>query len=457
MKGFPTLISANNVSLRQDPAGNAQRGIALNNCFSNTSTYGKHVITNNTLNSVGSSSITNSNASLIFCGNNMGAGLHSPSVTCNDVRNSYNGFEFQGPNLGTLWLGNQMQKLARGMFLNSSGVIGAQGGLTLGNGNSWNGIWNSGINYGIYTSASTASLSTLWVTLITPPSYPPNCDGLPFNSSYAVQTPSLTSSSGYANYDCFTPTQIVINPTIPNAGDYVDDNSFYVAKTAMYRFLYENDSIRNSNSSLTNFYASMNGSSIDIFMRVETALSKGDMAIASSLNSIVTPTNSVETNYKAYYELYLKYASIGFVATNYSDKTNLINLAALCPGTDGACIFQARALYNSIFNDAPAFSICDVSVAKMSSTMDSEKIENIWNLLIYPNPTTNKVNVQSNTENDLLNFTINDLSGRSLFNKDLKLNKFIASIDIDLAEGVYIIMITNSKNEKFIKKLLIHK
>ena len=290
MWGFPTLVSGNNITMQDGLTGLVQHGIGVSNCFSNANGYGKHVITGNTVSSAGSNSLTNSQVSLIYCGNSMGAGLQSPSVTCNDVNNGFNGFEFEGSNQGTQWLGNQMQDLARGMLLNNSGVIGTQGGLTLGIGEGWNGTWNPGINYGLYTYNSWAYLSPLYVGSSGSDS-PPNLFGSPAILSY-VNYPPIAITPSYAGFNCAYPTSIVTNPVLPDASDYDDDDAFYIAQTAMYRYLYMNDSIRASDLDYDGFNIGLSGSSIDNFMQADLALSVGDLATAAYYNGLVTATST---------------------------------------------------------------------------------------------------------------------------------------------------------------------
>jgi len=58
---------------------------------------------------------------------------------------------------------------------------------------------------------------------------------------------------------------------------------------------------------------------------------------------------------------------------------------------------------------------------------------------------------------DQLNITIKDLSGRIVLNRKVQVMDFIATLDIDLVNGAYLILIVNSHNERQVKKLLISK
>jgi hypothetical protein len=453
MWAFPARIENNTINLQEDNLtdANQQHGIDLVNCYANATTYGKHVITGNYLYGLGSSTLTTP-ASLIYCGNNTGAGLQSPSVTCNDVRNCHDGFVFDGPNQGTIWRGNQMQSLAHGMLLSNGGVIGTQGGSSLTIGNGWNGTWTSNTNYGIFTYSSVAASSILWVNTSF---VPPNLTGVPTQSSYAVMGLSVTS--GGSGYNCHAPTAIGSNPSIPNAGKYATSELFYIAQTALYRFLNTNDSILNSDAAYTNFYDDLDGSSIDIFMQAEAAISKGDLATAEYLKGTVTSTNNVEDVYIYYYDLYLAYANNNFQPTNGTDEANLITLASRCPGMDGAGVYQARALYNSVFNFPFIAPICSGSGARMANYRIAERTREQWEIKLFPNPTNNRITIESTIQDEVLVICINDLSGRTLLTKELKLDGFFTNLDLSLINGVYLFTITNKSNHQINKKLLIAK
>lgn len=386
----------------------------------------------------------------------MGPGLQSPSVTCNDVQESYNGFEFDNPNLGTEWMGNDMKNLARGLLLNNNGQIGTQGAFNLGMGNSWSGTWTLGTNFGTYCSNSTATSSVLYRAAALTVGDPPNNGGNPSPSSYASGGSIITTTNG-ASYDCFAPNAKVANdPIVPVLTDGDDVNLFYIAQIALYRFLNDNDSILNSAASYLTFYNDLAGSSIDIFMQVEKALAENDLASAAYLKSTVSSKNSVENNYLSYYDLYLDYAAINFVNDPTISSSDLLTLASLCPGTDGACVYQARALYNSIFNNSQSYPVCSGSSERKGRQNELTASEKYWELSLYPNPASNIVNLKSNNEHETLEIRLSDLSGRVLLMHYVEIKDFFATLDLNLFNGLYLVTFTNQNNEKCNKKLLIN-
>jgi hypothetical protein len=76
---------------------------------------------------------------------------------------------------------------------------------------------------------------------------------------------------------------------------------------------------------------------------------------------------------------------------------------------------------------------------------------------LSPNPATSEVNIISMSENETLLITIRDINGKLIIDKNLTTSNFISKLDLDLLNGIYLVTITNTKNEKTTKKLVITK
>ncbi len=61
------------------------------------------------------------------------------------------------------------------------------------------------------------------------------------------------------------------------------------------------------------------------------------------------------------------------------------------------------------------------------------------------------------SENETLLITIRDINGKLIIDKNLTTSNFISKLDLDLLNGIYLVTITNTKNEKTTKKLVITK
>ncbi len=468
--GFYTDIATNTISLTQDNVFTAtQTAISYENNKSTGNKWGQSFIAENQLSGVGSVSVTNNLASLMFLEHN--TGIASPSIVCNDLKDSHNGFVFSNNNTptttipGTRWFGNNMENLFTGMLLTNTAVIGQQGATAnggIGMGNSWNGSWpGSGASYGIYTNNSTATLSPLVASSGSGSAYPPNLWGNPNPLSYFGGAGIATLSSGY-NFSCNEPTQIT--EPHPVGVDYENEDQKYMAQLNLYNFLYYNDSVMTYQGEHVDFFNDLEGSSIDVFRQVEQKIYNNNTADARDLLSNISPTNNIEQNYLDYYNLFANVIDKREAeeSINEDDGLALLALAQLCPAESGSCVHQARALCNSIYKQIINYNNCGTSYGRATANQESASQNNkgrkeFWDLDLFPNPTQNQLNIVSKKQNELLDIVISDLSGRKILHEKIKSKSNIASLKLELLNGIYVITINNSDNEKVIKKLVISK
>jgi hypothetical protein len=139
----------------------------------------------------------------------------------------------------------------------------------------------------------------------------------------------------------------------------------------------------------------------------------------------------------------------------------MIELTQLCPGLYGSCIYQARALYNSIYKTATIFPECywDESAKKgqfgNNGKIQNEVNEDGWEVKLIPNPASEQLKIETTNESEYIDIHITDLSGRNVFNQRLRLNGRATTIDLSLAKGAYFITLNAGNNRITTKKLLI--
>jgi hypothetical protein len=452
--GFPSKMENNTITLANDN-GNPQKGISVEH------TYGKCYIVNNNLSAT---STTNTAQSLFYFSIN--SGLISPSVSCNTATNCNKGFEFNStngiattPSLCTYWRGNEMESLSVGMILTgTNAVIGPQGNTGFPIDNQWKGNWSG--NYGVYNATLTnAQDSKLTVKTGTPWAIPSYTGGnVNAFQNYGAFGTVFTTTLG--DYHC---GQFSTNRTV-STQTFLTEEAMYISNTALYRYLYFNDSLRNANPDLEDFFNSKIDSSYDIFMQIEDKLYQGYLAEASTLINDVdasTLINNVEINYLEYYRLYLNYSGNIFEKTTLDDSLALLALANLCPANSGACVLQSRALYCYVYHTPYVFEDnCEIEstrIRKPDHINNETELKNYWQISLFPNPASNKIILHSNVNNEVLHVIIKDLSNRVLEQQDLKISSFIADLDLNLMNGVYLVTLINSKNENVTKKVVVAK
>ncbi|MBL7895557.1 MAG: T9SS type A sorting domain-containing protein [Bacteroidia bacterium] len=463
MDSYSTAVSNNTISMVDDGLFNStQRGIELVN------TQNSVVITTNTLSAANT---TNTLATLVYLGNNIGT--TSPSVTCNNLSSSYQGFEFNNDNRNTFWRGNLMQTHARGMVISNSGTIGVQGSSGAPIDNQWNGTW-TGTNYGTFMDNSDASYSKLYTRAGSPYQAPANFgnNANTFWYSWGTNTISTTGAfscggggggGGSGRYSSGAPRVYEVTNNYDQSSyksgggtDSIDTDEEYMAVNNSYRILEANPDLISNSPSNAAFYNNYANTSIGKFAQAEKQAYNGANTQANATSSSVSSKVSVEDNYKTYFALYDKYKSGNLDET---DLASLNSLANLCPGIDGPVIYQARALYQVVTKDVIVFKenceqISNARQSKKSSTTPS--VAN-WDVHLYPNPTSGELNIVSKNNSEQLMVIIKDATGKIVNQNNLQVSDFISNLTLNLENGLYLITITNNKNETTTKKLVIAK
>jgi len=455
LAGYSCTINNNYITLIDDNLFSAlQRGIEV------TSTQNKAVVSTNTLST---NNINNTLTALCYFGAN--TGTNSPRVTCNDLSNSFKAFEFNATNLGTYWRGNLMSGHIQGLTLSNSATISAQGSSGNPQDNTWSGFWVMGTNFGTWVeTGSDAVNSPIWYQSSL--AVPTNSGSVvPLARYGAPGTFNLTTGA----YSCVgggariasQNNQDEENENVSSSSQKVNntllDESEYVNGTSLYRFIDAYPSEKNNNPAYASFYNAKLNTSMDQFVQVEKALYNQQLGQAQSLNNAISINNPIEANYKSFYSLYIKHLS-GIL--NGVDSSSILALANMCPGLDGEVVYQARALYNTIYKTVIVYNencnpLSQVNLKK--SNIDKVDKENNWTIELYPNPANTFVNVVSSNEKDSLRVSITDVSGKTLFVKQVTTSNFICKLDLDLLPGAYFVIITNDKNKTTTKKLIIAK
>jgi len=93
---------------------------------------------------------------------------------------------------------------------------------------------------------------------------------------------------------------------------------------------------------------------------------------------------------------------------------------------------------------------CDITVGKI------EKKSLINDIKIYPNPAYNNITINlSEPSAKIKSYSITDIYGKSLINKNANLNKNILTINIKKYEsGIYLLSITTNENKTFVRKII---
>ncbi|MDF2451580.1 MAG: peptidase and matrixin and adamalysin [Bacteroidota bacterium] len=467
-------INNNNIELVQDVfvANNTEYGINFNNNRAyQSSAYNKAV--NNTITSYATSNPNNS--AILF---ESSSGL---TLGCNSVSNTYNGLHFNGTNFANAVYKNIMQGNQFGFVLNNNGIVGqdyaptyfdiAIGEPNLPADNLWNGTWTGG-KFKTLTINSSSQNSPMYVRNTTL-QYNPDLSGfsIPPNTTneYHNSNGSLPYAAGAGPTVCtFGTPAIVLNghgngllsritqDLVPLSGDIIKVGR--VQKNHVFVMLKEDPSLMANSPSLQSFYNAALSTNNESFYNIEKQLADKDLILAQSNLNNVTLQDGVDDAYKTFSECALHFSQGTF---NETDSSALHNLCVKCPYTDGLIIFQARTLYNMALGTVETFkNNCLVSGnARLSSFIPkSEHESSLYNVELFPNPTTNNFIISTVTETAELKVEILDVQGKLISSEIKNVSNYNVAVDTDLNNGVYFVNITDiASGNKTVKKLVVQK
>ena len=468
--GLHNEIKNNTIRLVPDNyISSTQYGIKVTNGISATSSGFYTSVHQNDITGVGTAT-PNPNEALVYSGLN--TGLASPSICCNVVGNGYTGFKIAGNNPGTIWAGNVMDPLSRGLELFNNGVMGQQGHSLTASHNQWQGSWVQNINFGTWVDGGNVSLnipssnaagSQLYVSSTYTP--PENGGSVGPQDQFNLASGHLKITTG-GDYNCGgNPNNIVI-PVLDH-DTYPAGTMYSIAENLLYRFLrLDQDSKDALGHEVQNFYDGLEGGKTETLMDIEHLLYQGDYAGARALNEDfeAEEDNLCEETYSEYYRIYANYLESiddGTFLMTESDSVALFYLASLCPENNGPAVYQARALINHKYGYIE-FDGCEgYSADRKANRQIEDKIQNdplvAWTIRMYPNPASDQIEFETSGEGKTLEVTVLDVSGRKVFEMNVALKDNHAKMPVNLSQGLYFIHIQSSSNESTIKKVVIAK
>ena len=442
---------------------------------------------------------------------------------CNNVVNVYQGFSFKGnTNTHHYWDNNRMEYNTRGYWL--QGAIGSQGTSTFPSDNLWDGIWTTG-EYMTFVNLTTThpNNSKLYIrfgvtgfdptlgayNFSTPLGYAYISSGTPaydigfitssvsapYLGCYASSALTRTTSDGASGVDSGTSNEQDVYEVAAHSS-YGIDSTFdrarsdssgtstseanWIAQMATYRAIISDTALIDSSATLQQFWDFANsGSRYKWLTDIETALAWGDLSTAQSLLSINKDTylnTSVDTtsgvvmaddstadgiveNYLSYYGLYLKYIQDSLSS---ADSATLTALAGLCPETQGAIVYEARALYNVVFLSIGNFEgACgtDTSSSRyaISSQTGGKFDDSKQAYQLYPNPNEGDIVLQQLLlDKNPVNLSLINATGIEVLRREIQFGGYLLPMNLGkFVPGLYMLRLTNSNGHSYNLKFVI--
>jgi hypothetical protein len=230
----------------------------------------------------------------------------------------------------------------------------------------------------------------------------------------------------------------------------------------LYRALRADSTLMATSPVLQNFYVSSQTTVRETLASIDDKLSDGNIISSQNDVTALNPQNNIEANYKVFYSSYLNYLNDTLSST---DSTNILTLANGCPTVDGAIVYNARALYNSIYSVVEQFTDNCTSSAQgsrlgnFSGVQKWDADKKPFDAIMYPVPSSGDVNISPiGIIEGNLKVIVLDITGKVVFDKALQITNGLCNFKLNLNTGTYLVKIINSNtNESINKKLIMQK
>ena len=266
----------------------------------------------------------------------------------------------------------------------------------------------------------------------------------------------------------------------------------WMGQYAVWQAMQLNSSLDTS-AVLHSFKTMATNSRFSLLSQIENKLAKGNKLGADSLlnahpldsladtdtntttgvrvaDDTAAAANVIVSNYRQFYRLYIKYEDSTLTG---ADSTAIETMATLCPLTNGAVVYKARALYDIVFDTLRIFeSNCsgEIMAERMAHGGDSmdgptfvptavgTMVGNAGQkYLLFPNPNDgNFILQQAVIDNEPVEVEIWDVVGRSIYKEHLQFAEATSSIKVkNTLQGLYLLQITDSKGRMFKFKFVV--
>lgn len=166
----------------------------------------------------------------------------------------------------------------------------------------------------------------------------------------------------------------------------------------------------------------------------------------------ITPTNIIEENQKAMFQIVLPYL-IDHIDTISSEDLDAIDtIATQCDLSGGEAVFQARAIIfyyrDTIYDDE---ILCEVAEPLVLGTDQNSNQD----MSVIPNPSDNNIKITLNHGKFVKELTVFDVSGKEIDHILTKKESTIEYSTKQLKDGLYLLRIEDETGQRFTKMHLV--
>ncbi|NCX94843.1 MAG: T9SS C-terminal target domain-containing protein [Chitinophagia bacterium] len=248
-----------------------------------------------------------------------------------------------------------------------------------------------------------------------------------------------------------------------------------MAREQAYQMLWANNSLLDSSRLLNQFFTEANRHSRYGWLHsIRQAIDTGNYTQAATLlsdsknsyaNTLVdtatgldmadgTDANSVVDNYLTYLNVLLHYQTD---EVTKQDSNNIKVLAYKCASVEGAVVYQAQALHDLVWHTNVIFPTGSCDSEALAAGKDSRKVAvKQADYTLYPNPNTGSFTVQTSTLNALLDITVTNQLGATVYHQEAKVTNGKTTVNLNqVAPDIYLVKIKDAAgNIHYLKALV---
>jgi len=446
-------------------------------------------------------------------------GAIEPWIRCNYVKDLNAGFQFRMSNPGTRWWANIMDNNSYGLMLSDSGTFISKQFHTAGDsiiGDEW-------INFSppnqfhTYTTNNVLLIDTV-TTLIyrssplcvlsTSPYVPTLNSSLPVLQQYKYDASNRTidTFSSGTGPDCTSSSHKPANPegnlvlgpleevalnTVPFVPSGGNGNIYsWMSQMNLYNYLQVDtvllsdssfyiNPVKDSSAILYEFDTMAHGTRFEYLATTTNKIAQGLFTSAQcalnsppSANPKIDMTTGVTvadntdadyifSNYTNYLQLLLKYLQGTMI---HKDSVAVVTLAALCPSLNGTVVYNARTLYNLLFDDIGLWnddSTCSVSgggegrgiLPSVHSGTDTKQ-----KYSLYPNPNNGNITLlQQIKDESPVKVNVFNAEGQCIYANKLLFKANMARLNLyGVVPGLYVVQLRDSAGNNYSFKFIVN-
>lgn len=414
------------------------------------------------------------------------AQLCNYTIDCNTVAKCENGFKFTGANPFTKFTDNHINSDNKnGVYLRSA-IIGRQGNDGIadaelrctsnndwGQGAAWWQSQNPTQNM-IYNDLTDPTDAEFVVRDID--NFNPALGGSSFliNNNYNIGTGlilvDVNDPDGFKCFRCFGHPKRSLNiveilEEIAAGTTLLPNDEAQARLEVMQQQLYElatnNPELAQNSTDIQQFMYDNQWQSLDFIHYLGYFAANGNMEMVNNILTYWLPANNrLDDNYRTYYEWLVAMHTDNSFTPN---PTEVLALANKCPLKDGNIIYAIRNLYNAITGSINQFEDnCDANTQSRGASQETKMIRlkqprakqsivKDGNIVLYPNPTRNIINIISP---NIKAIEVVDIMGKVVLQKSIN-NMGQTSLSVsELQKGVYIVKAINAEGKTLISKLI---